>query len=557
MKHKLFWLIIFSAIALRLVYYHQIKDDFLFKTPILDAKYYNDWALEIVKGDILGAKRGVFMMSPGYSYYLAGVYKAFGTNVTYAVFSQFALGLLTGLLIFLIGKRTFSGAAGLAGMAVFLFYGPELFYESVLVKTTLINFTNTLSLLLLVSGAGLEGLLAGVLLGFSAHLRPNVLLFAPFALGWLLWNKKNAKAALFTAGIFLVLLPVGLRNYKVGKEFVMTTAHGGMNFFTGNSQFCRGPYTPMPFARTDPEVEQADFLTEACRISGKTLTPKESSDFWYAESFKYIRRYPGRWFDTVERKALIFFNVYEPPINLDYYFFKSVYGSALSLPLFDFGVLLPLAALGMLFSPFSFSLLAYGAVYFISGVIFFVVSEYRFPVVPLFCVYAGAFAVYLSGVYRRKGVSFKLLSLCAVSALLIYLANYDIYSSVFGFVNYKRSNLANSYFGMGATYEEKGMENEAVNSYQAALKIMPQAGPLVNLAMIREKHGDYDGAQQLYMQAIKVNPGSVEALNDLGGVFYRKKDFKSAEACFDQALLLNPSFDQARKNLELTRKAEK
>jgi len=53
-KNKIFWLIIFAAIGLRVFYYHQIKDDFLFKTPILDAKYYNDWAVEIARGDLLG-----------------------------------------------------------------------------------------------------------------------------------------------------------------------------------------------------------------------------------------------------------------------------------------------------------------------------------------------------------------------------------------------------------------------------------------------------------------------------------------------------------------------
>jgi len=145
--------------------------------------------------------------------------------------------------------------------------------------------------------------------------------------------------------------------------------------------------------------------------------------------------------------------------------------------------------------------------------------------------------------------------MCAAAAALVWFSNYDVYSSVFGFAGYKRSNLANAYFGMGVTYEDKGLEKEAVDAYENAVKILPQAGPFVNLASIREKHGDYDGAQTLYQQALSVNPGSTEALNDLGGIFYRKKDYNSARMCFERALTLNPGLDPARKNLELTKRA--
>jgi len=142
-----------------------------------------------------------------------------------------------------------------------------------------------------------------------------------------------------------------------------------------------------------------------------------------------------------------------------------------------------------------------------------------------------------------------------MAILFIWLANYDIYASVFNFGNYKRSNLANSYFGMGVTYSDAGMEKEAVKAYEKALSIMPQAGPMVNLATIYEKHGDIEGAQKLYERALSIHPNSTEALNNLGGIFYRKKDYKSAEMCYTRAVMLNPNMEQAKKNLELTKKA--
>jgi tetratricopeptide (TPR) repeat protein len=556
-KNAIFWLIIFAAVGLRVTYFHQIKDSFLFKTPILDAKYYNDWAVEIAKGDLLGAKRGVFMMSPGYSYFLGAVYKTFGVKISAAVIVQLALGILTGIIVFLIAKKLFSTTVGLFAMALFLFYGPELFYESVLVKTVLINFVNMLALFLLIAGAGIEYFIAGMLLGFSAHLRPSVLLFAPVALVWLYSERDIKKAVIFAAGIIVLLLPVGIRNYKVCGEFIMTTAHGGMNFFTGNSKYCLGPYTPMPFARTDPEVEQKDFINEASRLSSTKMTAEGSSEFWYGEAFKFIKNYPDRWGRLVWKKTLIFFNSYEPPINLDLYFFKNEYKSLLSAPLPGFGVILALGVLGAFAAQFSFLLAGYGFVCFMSGIIFFVVSEYRFPIVPVLCIYAGVLLANMVHIYSKKSMSAKFASLCAAIFLLIWLANYDIYSSVLNLGNYKMSNLANSYFGMGVTYNDRGMETEAVKAYEKAIGIMPQAGPLVNLAIIREKHGDLDGAQKLYERAISINPNSMEALNNLGGIFYRKKDYKSAEMCFARVVMINPNMEQAKNNLELTRKALK
>jgi tetratricopeptide (TPR) repeat protein len=328
-----------------------------------------------------------------------------------------------------------------------------------------------------------------------------------------------------------------------------------MNFFTGNSKYCLGPYTPMPFARTDPEVEQEDFKNEASRISGKQLTPEESSSFWYGEAFKFIERYPARWGSLVLKKTLIFFNSYEPPINLDYYFFKSEYQSLLSAPLPGYATILALGVLGWFTAPFSFLVIGYGFVYFLSGLLFFVVSEYRFPVVPVLCIYSGAFLAYLTHIYLKKGISVKLIVLCGTALVFIWLANFDVYTAVFNYNNYKRSNLANSYFGLGVTFSDKGMETEAIKAYQKAIDIMPQVGPLVNLATKYEKQGELDNAQKMYERALSINPNSTEALNNLGGIFYKKKDYKSAEMCFSRAVMLRPDMEQAKTNLVLARQA--
>ncbi|MCB4792514.1 MAG: tetratricopeptide repeat protein [Elusimicrobia bacterium] len=550
MKNRIFWIIVLLAIIIRLLYFFQIKDHFLFKQPILDAKYYHTWALEIAGGDWLGKSRGVFMMSPGYSYFLGAIYRVFGPNIPFVVLFQFLLSVLTGLIIFKIGEKLFSRTAGVLGMSFYLFYSISIFYESTLLKTTLINFVNMLGIYLIIAGGLVNCLVSGILLGFSVHLRPNILIFLPFAGLYILKDKKFKPSLVFILGVLLILFPVAWRNLKVGGEFVFSTAHGGMNFYTGNSSFCKGPYTPLPFARTDPEVEQSDFMQEANRRSGLNLTPAQSSSFWYKESFKYIENHFSEWFNLVAKKTLIFINSYEPPINLDYYFFKNEYKSILSVPMLGFGIVLPLAVIGLIFSPYNFLLLAYLLVYFASSVIFFVVSEYRFPIVPVLCVYAGFGIGYLINLYR-KGSPLKLYLTFFMLIFLFWLVNKDIYSDVFGFPKYKRANLANSYFGLGVTYEDQGLVKEAVETYKKAIDIMPQSGPMVNLANIYEKQGDLDGAQKIYEAAIRNNPNSSEAFNNLGSVLFKKGKYEDSIKCFKQALMLNPYFEQAGKNLAI------
>ena len=556
-KYRLLWFIIIAAATVRLVYFLQVRDNFLFQNPVIDAKYYHEWAVEMANGDWLSAARpGVYMMSPGYSFYLAAVYAMFGANVTVAVGSQFLLGIATGFLVFLLARRYFSAPAGYTAAALYLFSAPALFYEGVPLKVSLINFLN-MAALFAAGGAGLAWqFAAGALLGFSAHLRPNVLALAPLFLAvfWKAGGGKWLRMAVFALGCSIVLLPVAFRNLHYGGEFVLTTAHGGMNFFTGNSPYCLGPYTPMPFARTDPEVEQADFMEEAFRRSKKLLTPRESSAFWYGESLRYIRQKPFDWLKLQWRKTLIFFNDYEPPINLDFYFFSSEYNSVLSYLPVRYGLILPLAAAGVAMSPFQLLLGGYIVIYFLVTIVFFVVSEYRFPVVPVLCIFAGQALVVMFA--NRKNV-WRLAAGGAIAAVFFVVSNYDIYAKTFNFPSYRRANLANSYFGLGVTYESKKMSDEAVRAYENAVKIMPQAAPLINLANIYESKGDLDRAQLLIEQALRLQPASGEALNNLGAILSKKRRYAEAAACFERALILNPGFKQAGDNLAIVRKLMK
>ncbi|HEY5998408.1 MAG TPA: tetratricopeptide repeat protein [bacterium] len=463
-----------GGIALRAVFFLQVRQTFLFQRPFLDAGYYHRWALEIAGGDWAGVARGVFTMSPGYPYFLAVLYSLFGARVETAVLAQFALGLVSGWMIYLLGTRHLSRTAGLIGAAVYLAYPPALFYESTLLKAALINAVN-LATLLAASTAGPAGaLLAGLLTGVSAHLRPSALLLAPVLALWL-WRRAPRKApaaALFASGLLAALLPVAARNYRVGGEWIWTTAHGGMNFYTGNGPECRGPYQMLPFARTDVAEEQQAFLEEARRRAGRELTPAQASDFWYAESWRFIREQPLREAGLLLKKAVVFANGYEAPINVDFNLFRSKFGSLLALPLPSFAALLPLAVLGAARAAPNVLLLGYLASVLVANVVFFSASEYRFPAVPILCLYAGHAGVALAGDLRAR--SWRSLAVsCTILFVLGAFTYTDAYTHLLGLPRYKQEIAANSFYNLGVDYQRAGRDDDAILAYRESVRLRP------------------------------------------------------------------------------------
>ena len=56
-------------------------------------------------------------------------------------------------------------------------------------------------------------------------------------------------------------------------------------------------------------------------------------------------------------------------------------------------------------------------------------------------------------------------------------------------------------------------------------------------------------AERYYRNAVKINPNNIEANFNLGNCFMRKGEFKSAGQWFKKTLIINPSFEAARSNL--------
>jgi hypothetical protein len=209
------------------------------------------------------------------------------------------------------------------------------------------------------------------------------------------WATRASGGGVFLAGLLAILLPVGLRNWAVGGEFVLTTAQAGPNFYIGNHPDAPGLYVPLRPGRGGPRTERADATELAEAAVGHPLTPGEVSGYWLGQAWRFIREQPGAWLRLLGRKMLFTFNAYEVPDAEDLYY----YGEYCTLTrglgwILHFGTLWPLAAAGLVLTGARWrqlwALYASAAAMALSVIAFYVFARYRFPLVPIFALFAGA-----------------------------------------------------------------------------------------------------------------------------------------------------------------------
>ena len=94
--------------------------------------------------------------------------------------------------------------------------------------------------------------------------------------------------------------------------------------------------------------------------------------------------------------------------------------------------------------------------------------------------------------------------------------------------------------------EDKDAES-AIGELENCLKLSDLPDVRFNLALMLEKAGDTDKAMKQYRLVIKANPKDVEAMSNLGRLYYAKGDFTRAMEIFERAVKINPSSARARK----------
>ena len=446
----------------------------MFDVALIDEASYVKWAENLARGALAGGDQPYYQ-DPLYPYFLGGLFALTGESKTAARIVQALLNILSLLLIYLIAREMFGVGAALLAAALAMFYGVFYFFSALLLKATLSLVTVEAALLLLLKARRTPGtaklLLSGLLLGLAALVRANVLLFVPVAalLAYLTLRERPrlrrlADSGLLLLGTLLAIAPVTIRNGVVSGEFVLTTSQLGQNFYIGNNKKASGRYKTLPFVRANPEHEGKDFLKEAEKRAGRKLTATGASSFWFNETWKEIGEDFTGWLKRLLRKTLIYFNSYEMPDNYNYYYLREHYTPILYLAFLPFGLILLLAALGMVASWKDRRRLApaylFIIMYTLSVIAFFVVSRYRLPVMPPLFAFAG-FGI-LEIVRRIRERDSRHLAWLALALAVLALIAFRKLDMVPDNYHQERFLTGNAYFKLGKLSKAERLLKEAI-----------------------------------------------------------------------------------------------
>jgi len=449
-------------------------------------------------------------------------------------------------LIYYIGKQLGGRRVGVLAGALFLVYGLLCFYDGVIGKDGPGFFLINIALAALFWAAVQERpwawLLVGFTLGLAALTRGNLLLIAPLIVLWILTSpgpvlsNRLVPTVCLMLGLFLIIAPVTIRNWIVGRDFVLITAQAGQNFYVGNNPRAEGFFENPKNIRLEPQYEEEDFRQEALRLTGrKEMKPSEISSFWMKQGFKFIRENPVRALKLFSRKTAMFFNNFEIPDNYNYYFAKKQAPLLKGLPLgFGLTVSFGLAGLVMLwpdrrrfFLPAGFFL-----GYLVSIVPFHMAARYRLPVIPLLLC-GTAFLIWW-GYDRLRARQWQSLFFTGLPLVIVaILCHWPFYSPA--------QTMADPYTTMGIAAYQAGDYEQAIKHYQQALKVNPKyVQACYNLGNTYLAQGKYDLAKDQYLKSISLNHEFIPAYLNLGKIYLDSGRYETAQTVFKEAVKKSP-----------------
>jgi tetratricopeptide (TPR) repeat protein len=252
------------------------------------------------------------------------------------------------------------------------------------------------------------------------------------------------------------------------------------------------------------------------RAVGRPLSPREVSAYWTGRAVDYVRSEPGDWLRLMGRKVLLLLSAVELMDAEDQYLVAESSAVLRATGLFGhFGVLAPLAVLGVFVSwPRRRELwwiFAAIAAYTASVLIFYVVTRYRYPLVPFLALLAGAGLAgareWLASRSRRE------IAVCL--ALMMSLA--VLSTSVSGMP--KHSMAAVTHLNLGDALRAKGQHERAVEHYEKARALDPRLGSVgVNLASALLELRRPEEARSILEQGLAVDPQDAVLHRSLAGL---------------------------------------
>ncbi len=581
-------LIVFSvALGIRLLYLVQASDSPSFLMPLVDSEVYDRAARAFAAGE--GFSEAFFYQPFLYPFFLGLVYAISGSSIVVAKVVQAVIGAAACGLACGLANRLFDRTTGVVAGTLIAVYGPLVFFDGELLATGLAAMWSVVLLWLFIVAIEERATWQYAALGCCSALavitRPTFLPFVFVATLWVVWVlARRERAALARAvvpmvvGFALVTLPVAWLCHGATGRFSFLPASGGLNLHIGNNP------SPCNTLTTRPGQEWRDLVTEPARAGAEGLW--ETDRFFRDQFEQFVQDDPVAFAEGIGVKSLQFLSSREIPRNLDIYLFRQ-WSSILRVLVwkagafgFPFGVLLPLAAVGLVSGwrrlpvPFALFLVLYP----LAVVAVFVSARYRAPVVPVLAVVAAAGVMWLIRSFEvdrtRNLVVAGVVIATAFAVSVIpgpFCQEADLESEYWFVVaaaelrNGDRGGAAESmrqaveldpgYFEaryqLGSLLLEMGEVDEAAVHLESAVALRPDyALNHRELGTALGRLGRLDEARLHLERALILMPDDIRALNSLGALSAREGDLVTARALFERALSIDPEFDAARENLK-------
>lgn len=425
-----------GSLALRAVFAYEMVDTPLFRlheSPNSDQCFFAAWAERIADGDWVGStplhpfhewqggiarewartrdieyseELGVelwnrwygglrFHQEPLYAYLLA-LLRLAGRDVRWVFALQALASAATTVLVWAIGRRLGGQAVGLVGAALHLAYGPFLFYDFALHRTSFHTFAGVLVVWSVLHARASDRVrdyvMVGGVLGVATLLKStDGPMLAVVAIVTAAGGRRGATRALAMVGTYAVVLcPVAVRNVAMGIGPLDINSVGAAAFVFGNAD----------------DVHACAGL----QISARSATIFAESDGRLGSAaLATIRTHRGLgWPRLLLRKIAYLPTPVEIP-NVDSYAYFVPYSWLLSGPLIGFAPLVSLVAIGLgaglAHRRQAWPILAPVAMSGTVMVVFIHLSRYRVPIVAVALPLVGLAVVDLARHARARRVA--------------------------------------------------------------------------------------------------------------------------------------------------------
>jgi len=304
------------------------------------------------------------------------------------------------------------------------------------------------------------------------------------------WRTALIHVIALTAGCGATVLPVTIRNRVVGGEWVLIGAYGGLNLYVANnphSDSKDGPLlvdkslltAPNPIDHHSPEPWARNCLNYnvALRLGesklGRKPKPGEFDAILSDMAKDFIRSNPGWFARHAVRRFCWLFNMYEYQSNRNLSDFRKDWGALRVTSYLHFGILCPLAILGLILAlsrpdlrtlPMAYYLMMLASLVF-PAVLFIINSRFRTPIVHLLMPFAAFGAVQVVGLFRR-GVpwSRRVLSVVVLGGMGLF-SN----ANLFDYWSAQKAHILAKYLGACERAGRTDLIDRAYDELEAAL----------------------------------------------------------------------------------------